>query len=146
MRYNPDAPYNVLATDRIAFTDMQRIVRFARYWDLVGNSGRFPRALALLWDEGSAFARFMHFADWFYARTGKTHEIALERMYDALHDYLVGERRADADAVRAALVADYEATGAKGRLAFMPSGARPAPASGTTARARMRQARHLQTG
>ena len=50
MRYNPDAPYNVLQTDRISFADMQRISRFARYWDMVGNSGRFRRAVALLTD------------------------------------------------------------------------------------------------
>lgn len=145
MRYNPDPPYNVLATDRIPFADMQRISRFARYWELVGNSGRFARGLALLFAGGSPFARFMAYADWFYARTGKTHEIALERMYDALHAYLVDELRVDAQAVRAALSSDYEASGAKGRLAFMDAGARPA-AAGNTARSRMRQVRHLQTG
>ncbi|HSQ04504.1 MAG TPA: DUF4080 domain-containing protein, partial [Burkholderiales bacterium] len=48
MRYNPDPPYNVLSTDRIGFADMQRLARFARYWDLVGNSGRFTHTLALL--------------------------------------------------------------------------------------------------
>ena len=45
LRYNPDAPYNVLATDCISFNGMQRISRFARYWDLFGNAGRFRQAL-----------------------------------------------------------------------------------------------------
>lgn len=147
MRYNPDPPYNVLATDRIAFADMQRVTRFARYWDMVGNSGRFARALALLLHAGgSPFERFMAFADWFYARTGKTHEIALERMYDALHAYLVEELKLEASEAESALAADYEGSGAKGRLAFMRSGARPERTEGNTARSRMRQVRHLQTG
>jgi hypothetical protein len=34
MRYNPDAPYNVLQTDCISFEDMQRLSRFARFWEL----------------------------------------------------------------------------------------------------------------
>lgn len=146
MRYNPDPPYNVLATDCIAFSDMQRIARYARYWDLVGNSGRYTRALALLFARGSAFERFMAFSDWFYRRTGKTHEIALERMYDALHAFLVEELRVDASEAQAALAADYEASGARGRLAFMPVGVRPAAPAGGTERSRMRQVRHLQTG
>jgi radical SAM superfamily enzyme YgiQ (UPF0313 family) len=51
MRYNPDPPYNVLATNRVGFADMQRIARFARYWEMVGNSGRFRRALPLMLDD-----------------------------------------------------------------------------------------------
>jgi len=42
LRFNPDAPYNVLSTDRVSFTDMQRVARFARYWELVGSGGRNP--------------------------------------------------------------------------------------------------------
>jgi len=57
MRYTPYAPYTILATDRIDFTSMQRLVRFARYWDLVANSGRFPQALPLLLGD-SPFATF----------------------------------------------------------------------------------------
>ncbi|MEN9784406.1 MAG: hypothetical protein RJA24_1749 [Pseudomonadota bacterium] len=79
MRYSPDTPYVVLATDALSFNDVQRIVRFARYWDLVGNSGRFHRALPLLLAD-SPFARFMQFTDWLYGRTAKTHVFALEKL------------------------------------------------------------------
>lgn len=145
MRYNPDPPYDVLATDAVPFTDMQRLVRYARYWDLVGNSGRYTRGLALLFEAAdSVFERFLAFADWFYARTGKTHEIALERVYDALHAYLVGERRVDVTRVEAALLADYEASGARGKLGFMSTGLRPVRAESITGRGALRQARHLQ--
>jgi radical SAM superfamily enzyme YgiQ (UPF0313 family) len=81
MRYSPDPPYTVLATDRIDFATMQRIGRFARYWDLTANSGRFRTAMPLLLAD-APFDRFMRFADWLYATTGKTHEIALDRLYD----------------------------------------------------------------
>ena len=145
LRYNPDAPYNVLATDCISFNDMQRISRFARFWDLLGNSGRFHQALPLLLG-AAPFEQFMRFADWLYARTHKTHEFAFERLCEFMHVYLNEVLCVNAGEATAAVVADYEASGARGRLAFMESGVRP---DGThnrdsaTARARMRQARHV---
>ncbi len=142
MRYNPDPPYNVLATDCIGFADMQRISRFARYWDLVGNSGRFHRTLPLLLAD-TPFERFMHFTDWLFSATGKTHEFAFEKLCDHLHRYLAHERGVESAAADAALLGDYEASGARGRLAFMASGVRPQRAPASTGRSRMRQARHV---
>ncbi len=139
MRYSPDAPYTVLATDALDFGEIQRIVRFARYWDLVGNSGRFPRTLPLLLGD-APFRRFMAFADWIYANTGKTHEFALEKLCGCLHDFLCAQGM-DAAAVAAAVAADFEAGGAKGRLPFMAKGTRPEPQS--AARGKLRQARHV---
>ena len=48
LRFNPDPPYNILATNVIDFATMQRLSRFSRYWDIVANSGRFSRTLPLL--------------------------------------------------------------------------------------------------
>jgi hypothetical protein len=142
LRYNPDPPYNVLATDCIPFADMQRISRFARYWDLVGNSGRFRRTLPLLLGV-APFDSFMRFADWLYGRTHKTHEFAFERLCEFLHVYLSQVAGVDAAKAAAAVLEDYEASGARGRLAFMDAGVRPRDAQNATARARMRQARHV---
>jgi len=139
MRYSPDTPYVVLATDAVSFTDVQRIVRFARYWDLIGNSGRFHRALPLLLVD-APFARFMQFTDWLYSRTAKTHEFALEKLCGYLHDFLL-ENGADAALVVESVAFDYEASGAKGRLPFMKSGTRPEPQPG--ARGKLRQTRHF---
>ena len=139
MRYSPDAPYVVLATDVLDFNEVQRIVRFARYWDLVGNSGRFHRALPLLL-ANQPFSRFMQFTDWLYARTGKTHEFALEKLCGYLHDFLL-EAGTDAATAAAAVAGDYEAGGAKGKLPFMASGTRPDPKVGV--RGKLRQARHV---
>ena len=121
---------------------MQRITRFARFWDLVGNSGRFRQTLPLLL-ANSAFQEFCNFSDWIYAKTHKTHEFAFERLCEFLHDYLVGPRRLTPETVRQAVVTDYEASGARGRLAFMASGVRPRDAQSATARAKMRQTRHV---
>jgi hypothetical protein len=142
LRYNPDPPYNVLATDCIAFNDMQRISRFARYWDLVGNSGRFHQTLPLLLG-AAPFDNFMRFTDWLYGETHKTHEFAFERLCEFLHGHLTQVTGVDVADATAAVLTDYEASGARGRLAFMDAGVRPRDAQNATARARMRQARHV---
>jgi hypothetical protein len=142
LRYNPDPPYNVLATDCIPFSDMQRLSRFARYWDLAGNSGRFHRALPLLLG-AAPFDNFMRFADWLYGQTHKTHEFAFERLCEFMHAHLIQVAGVDVSVATAAMLADYEASGARGRLTFMEAGVRARDAQNATARARMRQARHV---
>jgi radical SAM superfamily enzyme YgiQ (UPF0313 family) len=139
LSFNPQPPYNVLATDRIDFATMQRLARFARYWDLVANSGRFARSLPLLLG-GAPFAGFLAFADALYAATGKTHAIAAERLYEQVHAHLLARGVAPAEAA-GALAADYLASGARGRLGFvdqvplaLPKRTRSAP--------RPRQRRH----
>ncbi|TAL01107.1 MAG: DUF4080 domain-containing protein [Verrucomicrobia bacterium] len=49
MVYNPNPPYEILQTKLIDFSTMQRLRRFARYWDLIGNSGNLVEATPLIW-------------------------------------------------------------------------------------------------
>ncbi|RYE79407.1 MAG: DUF4080 domain-containing protein [Oxalobacteraceae bacterium] len=105
MVFDPYPPYTVLATDRIDFGTMQRLVRFARYWDLVANSGRFAHTVkAMLGD--SPFANFMAFADWIYTRTDATHRIALERLAKLVQEWLQLQGMTQLDAA-ALLASDY---------------------------------------
>lgn len=145
LRFNPDPPYNILATDAIDFATMQRLSRFSRYWDIVANSGRHSRALVLLLGD-RPFACFMAFSDWLYARTGQTHAIAHERMVLLLREHLRSSTGADPEAIDAAVLADYRATGGRSRFDFEPrDSALPLPRTGRRAGATpARQARHLQ--
>jgi hypothetical protein len=49
MRYNPHPPYEILQNRLIDFATMQRLRRFAKYWDLVGNSGNFVETTPMVW-------------------------------------------------------------------------------------------------
>ncbi len=49
MIYNPQPPYEILQNKLIDFATMQRLRRFARYWDMVGNSGNFIETTPLIW-------------------------------------------------------------------------------------------------
>ena len=132
MRFAARAPYEVLETSTLSSHALARIARFARYWDLYGNSGRFARSLPMLLGD-APFARFMAFSDALWARTGATHGRSLESWAEALHARLIAEPALDPGAVEAALRADYAQSGASGRPAFMAKGIR-AHAPGPTSR------------
>ena len=135
MVYDPYPPYTVLATNKIDFATMQRLVRFARYWDLVANSGRFANTIPVLLGE-TPFDNFMAFSDWIYANTDATHRIALDRLAKLVAQWL---QRCGMDAGEAAalLASDYA-----GKI---DAPARPVkqPADAPKAVAPARQVRHL---
>lgn len=103
--FDPHPPYAILATDRIDFQTMQRLVRFSRYWDLIANSGRFAHTLPLILRD-APFANFMALSDWLYAKTDATHRIALDRLAVLVTEWLCS-CGADSDAVNAAISSDH---------------------------------------
>src|SRR3569623_436438 len=141
MRYNPYPPYNVLATDVLDFTTLHRLNRYARYWDLIGNSGRFRRTRPTILGD-SPFERFMILSDWLYRETGKTHQLALDRLFDLVYRGMktkLGVAREDA-AMR--LGEDYTACGGRAELSFLPSAPR-ARALGADSGAEGKKRRHI---
>jgi radical SAM superfamily enzyme YgiQ (UPF0313 family) len=143
LRFNPEPPYNILSTDVIDFATMQRLSRFARYWDMIANSGRYPRTLPLLLGD-APFHRFLAFSDWLYARTGQTHAIAHERMVHALQAFLAEDPVVATDRADRALIDDYRGQGGRSRLAFeSPDAELPAPLPKRKGATPARQARHL---
>ena len=103
--FDDHAPYTILATSLIDFHTMQRLVRFARYWDLVANSGRFAHTLPLILG-ATPFACFMDLSDWLYAQTDATHRIALERLAALVEQWLT-ERGQALETIVQAMAADF---------------------------------------
>jgi radical SAM superfamily enzyme YgiQ (UPF0313 family) len=132
--FDPAPPYAILATDRIDFTTMQRLNRFARYWDMIANSGRFANTLPFILHcahGDSAFANFMALSDWLFEKTDATHRIALDRLATLVTQWLAEQGMSTEEA--SALVRSDYAGQIKGN-------ARPAPVDASLPQ---RQARHL---
>lgn len=106
LRFDPQPPYTILENRDIPFTDMQRLVRFARYWDMVANSGRFANTLPVMLGD-APFARFMAFSDWIFANTDATHRIALDRLAALVSQWLQQHDNMPAEEVKALLAGDY---------------------------------------
>jgi radical SAM superfamily enzyme YgiQ (UPF0313 family) len=130
MVFDPYPPYTILATRDIDFGSMLRLVRFARYWDLVANSGRFVNTIEHMLGD-APFDNFMAFSDWIYSKTDATHRIALDKLASLVSQWLQ-VRGMDKAAATALVGSDYA-----GRIDAPAEKAKPAAA------APQRQARHL---
>jgi radical SAM superfamily enzyme YgiQ (UPF0313 family) len=154
MVYETHPPYTVLQTSAIDAATLQRFTRFARYWDLVANSGRFKQTQDLLLEAGetanmptawSPFYAFLGFSDWLWQTQHKTSGLTPEILVDALFDYLCSQRGLPVSTVQKVLLSDYVASGARASpqslKGLLPKQeAPPIQASKTLAQ---RQERHL---
>jgi radical SAM superfamily enzyme YgiQ (UPF0313 family) len=147
MVYSPHPPYEVLRTGDIDFATMQRLRRFARYWDLVANSGNFIDTTPLLWSaaQDSPFAQFLRLSDWLFDRVGRKHGIALQHLAELLFQFLVEHCGRGAEEVAAAIWRDYQRGGRSDQPAFLRPYVGPADTRLTrrATAALPRQARHL---
>ena len=106
MVYSPKAPYEILHNRDWSFLNLARMRRFARYWDLISNSGRFLRTRQFIFGESSPFLQFLAFSDWLHGKEGKTHAISQKRMMERLFQYLTQERSCSPELVAEHLYAD----------------------------------------
>jgi hypothetical protein len=104
--FDPYPPYTILATKDIPFHEMQKLIRFARYWDLIANSGRFTHTLTHILGT-TPFAHFMALSEWIYHKTDATHRIALDRLAKLVSNWLQQERGMSAEMVAQLIASDY---------------------------------------
>jgi len=145
MVYHPLPPYEILQTKLIDFAKMQRLRRFAKYWDIVGNSGNFVETTPLIWqDEPSPFDAFLRWSDWLFVRLNRTDTIALARLMELLLEYLTSERKLDARLAAETLWRDYQRAGRKDKPGFLAAHIPDAPKQSSAPRAGLkRQSRHI---
>lgn len=139
LRYNPNAPYNILSTRDISFATMQRVNRFARFWDMIGNSGRFRETLPVILDD-DPFQRFLLLSDKLYDRAGSTWKISLKRIFELLYSTMIEDLGVNPKITKQSLLLDYQRAGQKSALELGGPSAEIIPRTG---RANKRQQQHL---
>ena len=107
MRYSPLPPYEILSNNLLDFATIQKLKRFAPFWERYANTGLFTRSLTLLFKDRSPFWTFLGYSDWLYAQHGRTHSLSLDGRYDYLYQYLTTVLQVDAALVRATLLDDF---------------------------------------
>jgi len=147
MVYSPQPPYEILQNKLIDFYAMQGMRRFARYWDLVGNSGNFVETTPLIWSNGaSPFRAFLRWSNWLHARIGRTDGIALMRLMELLFEFLVNELKLDPRKVAEKMWRDYRRGGRYDKPSFLKDLLAPEEPMMLAAKAKSRpprrQARH----
>ncbi len=155
MTYTASPPYEILQNKLLDFATLQRLRRFAKYWDLVGNSGNFVATTLLIWageagghsaEQVSPFHGFLRFSDWLYGQLGRTDTIALVRLAEALFEFLTGERGLDKLIVADSLWRDWQQAGRRDPPEFLRAHlpeAKVTRAPAAKSSLPKRQARHL---
>jgi hypothetical protein len=132
MRYSPFPPYEILSNRNLDFPTLQRLRRFARFWDLVANSGRFTETLPTIWaGHESPFDRFLAFSDWLHAELKQTHAISLDRLAHGLLRWLTGPGGFPAENASKAMAADWRRNGQRDLPPWLPAPPEDRPVRGT---------------
>jgi len=106
MVYSDIPPYDIIKTNHLSFEDIQKMKRFARFWNLYKNSGNFKLSITLLWSESGVFENFFAFSLWIYEQTNSTWQISLDRLAKLLFEYLSNTRLAEPQYIAGCLVQD----------------------------------------
>ena len=109
MVYAAEPPYEILESRLINRESMERLKRFARYWETIANRGNFEESLPMILGN-SPFTRFMSFSEWLYGKAGRDFGIPLRELVDLLFRYLTGELKQNAESVAEILQRDYQRT------------------------------------
>lgn len=120
MVYSAAPPYEILSNRLIDFETMHRLRRFARFWDLIANSGNFVESRNLIWQEsGSPFTSFLALSDWLFERERRAHGIPLAKLAQRLFEFLTETCSFVPEVVARSLWRDYVRGGRRDRPAFL---------------------------
>ncbi len=108
MIYSDIPPYDILQNNLLSFTQIQKMKRFARFWDLYYNSGNFDKSVRLLWQDGKVFNGFYAFSEWIFTQTLSTWKISLDRQISLMYDYLLPNT--PLEVIQNRLIEDIETT------------------------------------
>jgi radical SAM superfamily enzyme YgiQ (UPF0313 family) len=143
MRYSPAPPYEIMSSGAIDFFTLQRLKRFARYWEMLANSGRFRSSLPLILGE-QPFKRFLLLSDWLYATTGQVSRIALKRLFDLTHRGMIECLDCAAEQAESLLMEDFRRARIKGAPPFQAVSERQERAKLSRGKGLKRQNRHAR--
>ena len=117
LNFNHQPPYDILSTDCLSYQQIRDLGRFARYWEIISNSGHFNNSLELLLGD-NPFQQFYQFSCWLYQYSENTHRFSLRKLFDLI--YLGGQYLGiDASLLWDSLWMDYQQAGLKGKPEFM---------------------------
>lgn len=153
MVYAAQPPFQILRTKNMDFPTMQKMNRFAKYWDLYANSGNFKILVGFLKDRAqqredqSFFWEFFAFSEFLSDRHSQHFGISLSTLFDSAVAYLIESLQLDETFSKNLILKDYRATGKIDLPKFLrvkgAEGSEGAGKSSESSHVPKRQQRHL---
>jgi hypothetical protein len=91
MIYSDVSPYQILSTSTMDYLTLQKMNRFAKFWDLYANSGEFKNFMAWMDADASSssfFAKFFAFSEYLSLKFSETHSLALATLAEQAWHYM----------------------------------------------------------
>jgi hypothetical protein len=105
MIFQKTAPYQILQNSVMSFNEVLFIARFARFWDMIGNSGRFPNFIHKI-VSADPFFKMQQITDFLYNHFGRTYKISYESLIQGLYEFCLNVGLSS-DSAREVLEADF---------------------------------------
>jgi radical SAM superfamily enzyme YgiQ (UPF0313 family) len=148
MIYSPTAPYEVLSTRVLSAADLGRLRRFARVWDLLGNSGNFVETLPMLWRDESPFWTLWRLTDWLHERLGRFAGVPLLKLTKLVFEFATVQLGLAANELIPILLRDYQRGGRSDLPSFLrdqsPNDSKPRVEPTVSLQTLPRQSRHAR--
>jgi hypothetical protein len=117
MKYNTSPPFQIISTKDMTADEIVKMAHTARYWDLLGNSGRFNSTLNEIKNELQRTNRSFFFwlwglSDFIYPIWHRSHAIPMIEFFKALLDYTAQSTPLDKIHLTNLLRDDYTKSGA----------------------------------
>ncbi len=113
MIYQDDPPFQILQTKTMNFETIQKIGRFAQFWNLYANSGNFKNTLNLIkaapnaLGNSSWFWKFFRFSEYLSNRHPQGNGISLIHLVESAWIFLIDHLNISDEFARSALIQDY---------------------------------------
>ncbi len=114
LAFNPNPPFSIVSSDVVSYQDVQFMGRFARYWDLIANSGRFKHSIGMLLGD-QPFGNFRILTISLFERSGQTHKISLLRLFDLVFDIGIADLGLDHEVLINVINQDFDVSGLKSK-------------------------------
>ena len=106
MAYQDTQPFQILKNRDLNFHDIQKMVKFSKYWDLCANSGNFITSMNFILSApsltpplgSSPFQRFMKLTEFLIKRHPESHGIALNSLAESIYHFLLSLSVLEAEA------------------------------------------------
>jgi hypothetical protein len=121
---------------------MQRMKRFARFWDLIANSGNFIDSTPMIWGDASPFWSFLKFSDAIFKHFNRTHSIPLHALAEFVFNHLIASGVDESMAAKT-IWRDYQRGGRIDQPKFLRGRVEPPDRRRVMPHLPRRQARHL---
>lgn len=122
MIYSDQAPFQILQTSTMSFEEIRFMSKFAKFWDLIGNSGNFKSSLQALrsWDRSpSFFEKFLLLTRFFLEKYPNSHGIGLQNLAESVFQFMCNHMQLNAEQAAEILRCDFRQSGRNENPGFL---------------------------